>query len=141
MERSHGKPRSTNGSDRGRVQNHGRKLDNSGLCCDELDEITDTEALLINRNEATRIVDTSPEVETEMKTVIVDDNPIVRKQPDVIGAVPIDITDGRVRSKRTDVKYEDENCVETTSRDQPRSRSTYQKQGSGRSTSQYINRH
>ena len=96
VERSHRKPCSTNGSDRGRVQNPGRKLDNSGLCCDELDEITDTEALLINRNEATRIVDTSPEVETEMKTVIVNDKPIVRKQPDVIGAVPIDITDGRV---------------------------------------------
>ena len=47
VERSHGKPRSTNGSDRGRVQNPGRKLDKSGLCCDELDDITDTEALLI----------------------------------------------------------------------------------------------
>ena len=36
VERSHGKPRSTNGSDRGRVQNPGRKLDKSGLCCNEL---------------------------------------------------------------------------------------------------------
>ena len=41
VERSHGKPRCTNGSDRGRAQNPGRKLDNSGLCCDELDDIID----------------------------------------------------------------------------------------------------
>ena len=57
VERTHGKPRITNSSDRGRVHNPGRKLDNSGLCCDELDDITDTQAMLINRNEATRIVD------------------------------------------------------------------------------------
>ena len=95
VERSHGKPRCTNSSDRGRAQNPGRKLDNSGLCCDELDDIIDTEALLINRNEATRIVDTLPEIETEMETVIVNVKPIVRKRPDGIGAVPIDIADGR----------------------------------------------
>ena len=95
VERSHGKPRCTNSSDRGRAQNPGRKLDNSGLCCDELDDIVDMEALLINRNEATRIVDTLPEIETEMETVIVNVKPIVRKRTDGIGAVPIDITDGR----------------------------------------------
>ena len=88
-------PRCTNSIDRGRAQNPGRKLDNSGLCCDELDDIIGTEALLINRNEATRIVDTLPEIETEMETVIVNVKPIVRKRPDGIGAASIDITDGR----------------------------------------------
>ena len=73
----------------------GRKLDISGLCCDELDEIIDTEALLSYRNEATRIVDTLPEIETGKETVIVKVKPIVGKQPDGIGAVSIDITDGR----------------------------------------------
>ena len=96
VERSHGKPRSTYGSDRGRVQNPGRKLDKSGLCCDELDDITDMEALLINRSEASRIVETPPEIETAMETVIVNDKPIVCKRPNVIGAVPSEITDGRV---------------------------------------------
>ena len=63
VERSHGNLPGTNGSDRDRVQNPGRKLDNSGLCCDDLDDINDTGVLLINRSEATRIVDTPPEIE------------------------------------------------------------------------------
>ena len=96
VERSHEKPRSTNNSNRGRVQNPGRKLNNSRWCCDELDDITDTEAWLINRNEATRIVDTSPKVDAERRTVIVNVKPVVRKRPKVIGAVPNEITDGRV---------------------------------------------
>ena len=96
VERSHEKPRSTNNSNRGRVQNRGRKLNNSRWCCDELDDITDTEVWLINRNEATRIVDTSPKVDTEMRTVIVNVKPVVRKRPKVIGAVLNEITDGRV---------------------------------------------
>ena len=81
VERSHGNLRSTNGSDRDRdrVQNPGRKLDNSGLCCDELDDINDTEVLLINRSEATRIVDTPPEIETAMETAIVNVKPIICK--------------------------------------------------------------
>ena len=95
VERPHGKPRGTNGCDRGRTRIPGRKLDISGLCCDELDEIIDTEALLTYRNEATRIVDTFPEIETGKETVIVKVKPIIGKQPDGIGAVPIDITDGR----------------------------------------------
>ena len=95
VERSHGKPRCTNGSDRGRAQNPGKKLDNSGLCCDELDDIIDTEALLINRNEATRIVDTLPKIETEMEKVVGNVKPTVRKRPDGSGAVSTDITDGR----------------------------------------------
>ena len=95
VERSHGKPRGTNGSDRGRAHNPGRKLDNLGLCCDELDDIIDTEALLIYRNEATWIADTLPKIETEKETVIVNVKPIVGKQPDGIGAVSIDLTDGR----------------------------------------------
>ena len=49
----------------------------------------------INRNEATRIVDTLPKIETEMETVIGNVKPIVRKRPDRIGAVSTDITDGR----------------------------------------------
>ena len=96
VERSHGNLRGTNGSDRDRVQNPGRKLDNSGLCCDELDDINDTEVLLINRSEATRIVDTPPEIETAMETAIVNVKPIVCKRPNVIVVVPSKITDGRV---------------------------------------------
>ena len=42
VERSHGKPRGTNGSYRGRTHSPVRKLDNLGLCCDELDDIIDT---------------------------------------------------------------------------------------------------
>ena len=95
VERSHGKPRGTNGSDRGRTHSPVRKLDNLGLCCDEVDDIIDTEALLIYGNEATRIADTLPKIETEKETVIVKVKPIVGKQPDGIGAVSIDITDGR----------------------------------------------
>ena len=95
VERPHGKPRSTNGSDRGRTRIPGRKLDNSGLCCDELDDIIDTEALLIDGNEVTWIADTLPKIETGKETVIVKVKPIVGKQPDGIGAVSIDLTDGR----------------------------------------------
>ena len=95
VERPHGKPCGTNGCDRGRTRIPGRKLDISGLCCDELDEIIDMEALLTYQNEATRIVDTLPEIETGKETVIVKVKPIVGKQPDGIGAVSIDITDGR----------------------------------------------
>ena len=45
VERSHGKPRGTNSSDRGRAHNPGRKLDNKGLRYDELDDIIDTKVL------------------------------------------------------------------------------------------------
>ena len=79
VERPHGKPRGTNGSDRGRTRIPGRKLDNSGLCCDELDDIIDTEALLFDRHEATRIADTLPKIETGKETVIVKVKPIVGK--------------------------------------------------------------
>ena len=96
VEKSHANLRGTNGSDRDRVQNPGRKLDNSGLCCDELDDINDTEVLLINRSEATRIVDTPPEIETAMETAIVNVKLIVCKRPNVIVVVPSKITDGRV---------------------------------------------
>ena len=96
VERSHGKLCGTNGSDRDRVQNPGRKLDNPGLCGDELDDINDTEMLLINRSEATRIVDTPPEIETAMETAIVNVKPIVCKRPNVIVVVPSKITDGWV---------------------------------------------
>ena len=41
VKRPQGKPRGTHGSDRGRTHIPGRKLDNLGLCCDELDEIID----------------------------------------------------------------------------------------------------
>ena len=95
VERSHGKPRGTNSSDRGRAHSPGSKLDNLGLCYDELDDIIDTEVLSSYRNEATRIADTLPKMETEIETVIVNVKPIVGKQPDGIGAVSIDITDGR----------------------------------------------
>ena len=47
------------------------------------------------RREATRIADTFPKIETEIQTVIVNVKPIVSKQPDGIGAVSIDIADGR----------------------------------------------
>ena len=95
VERSHGKPRGTNSSDRGRAHNPGRKLDNKGLRYDELDDIIDTKVLSSYRKEATRIEDTFPKIETEIETVLVNVKPIVGKQPDGIGAVSIDITDGR----------------------------------------------
>ena len=95
VERSHGKPRGTNSSDRGRAQNPGRKLDNKGLRYDALDDISDTKVLSSYRKEATRIADTFPIIETEIETVVVNVKPIVGKQPDGIGAVSIDIAYGR----------------------------------------------
>ena len=55
VERSHGKPRGTNSSDRGRTHNPGRKFDNKGLRYDELDDIIDTKVLSSYRKETTRI--------------------------------------------------------------------------------------
>ena len=103
VERSHGNLRGTNGSDRDRFQNLGRKLDHSGLCCGELDNINETEnhstrseVLLINRSEATRIDNTPPGIETAMETAIVNVKPIVCKRPNVIVVVPSKIADRRV---------------------------------------------
>ena len=61
-----------------------------------MDDINDTEVLLINRSEATCIVDTPPEIETAIETAIVNVKPIVCKRPNVIVALPSEITDGRV---------------------------------------------
>ena len=95
VERSHGKPRGTNSSNQDRVHNPSGKLDNKGLRYDELDDIIDTKVLSSYRKEAARIADTFPKIGTEIETVIVNVKPIVGKQPDRIGAVSIDITDGR----------------------------------------------
>ena len=95
VERSHGKPRGTNSSNRGWAHNPGGKLDNKGLRYDELDDIIDTKVLSSYRKEAARIADTFPKIGTEIETVLVNVKPIVGKQPDRIGAVSIDITDGR----------------------------------------------
>ena len=94
-ERSHGKPRGNNSSSRGRAHNPGGKLDNIELRYDELDDIIDTKVLSSYRKEAVRIADTFPNIGTEIETVIVNVKPIVEKQPDRIGGVSIDITDGR----------------------------------------------
>ena len=95
VERSHRKPRGTNSSNRGRAHIPSGKLDNKGLRHDELDNIIDTKVLSSYRKEAARIADTFPKIGTEIETVIVNVKPIVGKQPDRIGAVSIDITDGR----------------------------------------------
>ena len=70
-------------------------MDNIGLRYDELDDIIDTKVLSSYRKEAVQIADTFPNIGTEIETVIVNVKPIVEKQPDRIGAVSIDITDGR----------------------------------------------
>ena len=51
---------------------------------------------MINRSEATQIVDMPPEIETARETAIVNVKPIVCKRPNVIVVVPSKITDGRV---------------------------------------------
>ena len=95
VDRSHGKPRGNNNSNRGRAHNPGGKLDSIGLCYDELDDISDTKVLSSYRKEAVRIADTVPKIRTEIETVKVNVKPIVEKQADRIGAVSIDMTDGR----------------------------------------------
>ena len=92
VKRPQKKPR---GSDRGRTDISGRKLDKVGLYCDELEEIIDTEALLGARVEAPRITEMLPDIQTEKETVTVKVKPIVEKEPEGIGAVLIDIADGR----------------------------------------------
>ena len=93
--RSHGKPRGNNNSNQGRAHNPGGKLDSIGLRYDELDDISDTRVLSSYRKEAVRIADTVPKIRTEIETVKVNVKPIVEKQADRIGAVSIDMTDGR----------------------------------------------
>ena len=70
-------------------------MENIGLRYDELDDIIDTKVLSSYRKEAVWIADTFPNIGTEIETVIVNVKLIVEKQPDRIGAVSIDITDGR----------------------------------------------
>ena len=95
VKRPQKKTRGNHGSDRGRTDIPGRKLDKFGLYCDELEEIIDTEALLSARKEAPRITDMLPNIQTEKETVTVKVKPIAKKNPDGIGAVLIDIADGR----------------------------------------------
>ena len=57
VKRPQKKPRGNHGSDRGRTDIPGRKLDKFGLYYDELEEIIDTEALLSARKEAPRITE------------------------------------------------------------------------------------
>ena len=82
VERSHGKPRGNSSSYRDRTHNPGGKLDNIGLCYDELDDIIDTKVLSSYRKDAVRMADTFPKTTTDIETVIVDVKPIVEKQPD-----------------------------------------------------------
>ena len=103
VERSHGSLRGANDSDSDRFQNPGKKLDDSGLFCDKLDYINETdnhskrsEVLLFNRNEATRIDNTPPGIESAMETAIVSVKPVGCKRPNVIVVVPSKITDRRV---------------------------------------------
>ena len=70
-------------------------MDSIGLRYDELDDISDTKVLSSYQKEAVRIADTVPKIRTEIETVIVNVKPIVEKQADRIGAVSIDMTDGR----------------------------------------------
>ena len=114
VERSHGKPRCTNSSDWVHAHNTGRTLDNSGLCCDELDDIIDTKALVNVRMEATRIADSLPKIETEVETVIVTVKPIVWKRPDGIEAVSIDTTDGREICQLNVVALHEEGSIKLT---------------------------
>ena len=86
VDRSHGKPRGNNCSDRGRAHSPGGKLDSIGLRYDELDDISNTKVLSSYRKEAVRIADTFPKIGTEIETVIVNVKPIVERQPDRIGA-------------------------------------------------------
>ena len=95
MKRPQKKPRGNHGSDRGRTDIPGRKLDKFGLYYDELEEIINTEALLGARGEAPWITEMLPDIQTEKETVTVKVKPIVEKEPDGIGAVLIDIADGR----------------------------------------------
>ena len=95
VERSHGKPRGNSSSYQGRTHNPGGKLDNIGLRYDDLDDIIDTKVLSSYRKEVVRIADTFPKITTDIETVIVDVKPIVEKQPDRLGVVSINRTDGR----------------------------------------------
>ena len=89
------KPRGNHGSNRGRTDIPGRKWDRFGLYSDELEEIIDAEALLSTRKEVPRIPEMLPKLQAEKETVTIKVKPIVKQIPDEIGAVLIDIADGR----------------------------------------------
>ena len=103
VKRSHGNLPGTIGSGRDRFQNPAKKLDYSGLCYGQLDDInesvnhgTESEVLLISQSEAGRIDDMPIGTGTAIETVIVNVKPIVCKRPNVIVVTPSKITDRRV---------------------------------------------
>ena len=103
VKRSHGNLHGTIGSGRDRFQNPGKKLDYSGLCYGQLDDInesgnhgTESEVLLISQSEVGRIDDTPIGTGTAIETAIVNVKSIVCKRPNVIVVTPSKITDRRV---------------------------------------------
>ena len=84
VKRSHGSLRGANDSVSDRFQNPGKKLDDSGLFCDKLDYINETD----NHSNSSEVL--------PMETAIVSVKPVGCKRPNVNVVIPSKITDRRV---------------------------------------------
>ena len=84
VKRSHGSLRGANDSVSDRFQNPGKKLDDSGLFCDKLDYINETD----NHSKSSEVL--------PMETAIVSVKPVGCKRPNVNVVIPSKITDRRV---------------------------------------------
>ena len=103
VERVHGGLRGTKGIDSDRLHKYGEKLDPLRLRCDQLDYVdvmdnrgTKSEAMPINRKEATQYDNPPTGVDTATELITASVKPAVRRRPNVIVVVPSKTTDRRV---------------------------------------------